>query len=1116
MVATLPTLYLRLLGGFEARLGSGPALGFPTRKAQALLAYLALGPEAGHPRDKLTALLWSDSGERQARQSLRQALFNLRKTLASAGGAGVLVEGEVVGLAAPAVEVDARLFERAAQDGSRAAMERAVSLYSGDLLEGLAVNEPAFEEWLVAERERLRELARGTVTALLSEQTRAGLLQPSVQTALRLLALDPLDEAGHRSLMRLYARQGRRGAALRQYQVCVDALRRDLGVEPEPETRRVYQEILQRGQAEATEPVPPAPAARPRLRPPRVRAGGPLHETPMVGREAEAAWLVEALGAAWQGDARVVLVIGEAGIGKSRLVAELTAEAARRDGRVLLAGCHETEQSLPFRPWVDALREGHALADPDLLAGLSAVWQAELARLFPELGGPSPPIPTTAADHVRLFEAVAELTARLTAQRPLLVALEDLHWADEMTLRLLAFLGRRLRGRPVLLVGTAREEELGDATLLGQLARELDRDHQLLEMVLSPLSQQETERLVRSLAGGRAHGALEPLAAQIWAVSDGNPFVIVETVRALDERALTAGASMPLPKRVRELVEGRLARLAPPSRRLATVAAAAGGEASFGVLQQASGLDAGETAAAVEELVRRRMLDAVGEGFGFTNDRIRSVVYEGLPAESRRRLHADVAAALETTCADRLEDVYDRLAFHYSKAQHADKALTYLGHFAEKAVGRYALAEAARALGEALVFAERLPAEHRGGRVVDVVLRLATCLYLLGRGHDLLELLQGRHEWAERLEAPAHRGAFHFWLGYAHGTVGDPERAIPCYRRAIEEAGRCGDEATLGKAHSGLAREGFWSGRLAQAVEHGREAVRRLTPIAAERWWLGHAHWNLTIVHGFRGAFEAALASAAEARAIGDAIGDFRLQAYATWSLGWVKSLLGDHAAAIEACRQSLSLSPDDAINRGLGLGHLGYAYVAAGDAAQAIPVLEDSVQQIEQLRMTRSAARISAWLGEAWLLRGDLDRARTVATRALEQCTATGHRYGTGEAARTLGRLEAAAGDPAAAEARLVEALAAFAGMEADFEAARTHVALAEVRRIRGDRAGAAAALGEARALFDRLGLVREVDAVDRLAAAPAAARAVSAGAAPVAARRAIRTGRSRPRRPG
>jgi tetratricopeptide (TPR) repeat protein len=210
--------------------------------------------------------------------------------------------------------------------------------------------------------------------------------------------------------------------------------------------------------------------------------------------------------------------------------------------------------------------------------------------------------------------------------------------------------------------------------------------------------------------------------------------------------------------------------------------------------------------------------------------------------------------------------------------------------------------------------------------------------------------------------------------------------------------------------------------------------------------------------------------------------------------MGWVRSLLGDHAAAIDACRQSLALSPDP-INRGLGLGHLGYAYVAAGDAQQAIPVLEDSIAQLAQLGMHRSVARISAWLAEAWLLRGDRDQARTAGTRALEQTTATGHRFGMGEAARALGRLEAAGGDLAAAEARLAQAIAAFAEMEAVFEAARTHVALAEVRRARGDREGAAAALAEARQLFERLGLPGELAAVDRLAARRAA-RAVPAAA--------------------
>src|SRR5262249_39612517 len=206
----------------------------------------------------------------------------------------------------------------------------------------------------------------------------------------------------------------------------------------------------------------------------------------LVGRASEVAWMADMLTDAWRGRGRVILVAGEAGIGKSRLVRELTAEALRRDGRGLLGSCHATEQMLPFRPWVDALRPAAAAAGPEMLAALTPVWRAELGRLFPQLGFPAAHVPPLAEDHVRLLEAVAELLAALAARQPTLLVLEDLHWADEMSLRLLSFLGRRLLARPVLLVGTAREEELGDTPLLRHVVAELDRDPQLLRLALGP------------------------------------------------------------------------------------------------------------------------------------------------------------------------------------------------------------------------------------------------------------------------------------------------------------------------------------------------------------------------------------------------------------------------------------------------------------------------------------------------------------------------------------------------------------------------------------------------------------------------------------------------------
>jgi DNA-binding SARP family transcriptional activator len=181
--------------------------------------------------------------EPQARRGLRQALFTLRKAVATEPPA-LLIEGESVALNPIAVDVDVAEFERGVAEDTPAALERATSLYRGELLEGLALQEAPFEEWLLAERERLRELALEALARLLVHQRTAGATEAALRTALRLIALDPLQEPVHRSLMRLYVKLGRRAAALRQYQVCVGALQRELGVEPEATTKQLYQEIL--------------------------------------------------------------------------------------------------------------------------------------------------------------------------------------------------------------------------------------------------------------------------------------------------------------------------------------------------------------------------------------------------------------------------------------------------------------------------------------------------------------------------------------------------------------------------------------------------------------------------------------------------------------------------------------------------------------------------------------------------------------------------------------------------------------------------------------------------------------------------------------------------------
>ena len=259
----MASLELRLLGRFEARLKGGPAIDLPTKKTQLLLAYLALTPGEAHMRDKLTALLWSDRGDEQARDSLRHALSALRKVLSQAEPPPLLAERETIGLDAGAVEVDAVTFENLVAAGTREALEQASALYRGELLEGISVRDPPFEEWLFYERQRLRDLALRAFEQLLAFEREAGELEKAVKTAQRLLRLDPSHEKAHRELMRLYADQGREAAALEQYQHCRAALERELGIKPGAETEQLYQDILQRHGGPPEKPSPPKPKPTP-------------------------------------------------------------------------------------------------------------------------------------------------------------------------------------------------------------------------------------------------------------------------------------------------------------------------------------------------------------------------------------------------------------------------------------------------------------------------------------------------------------------------------------------------------------------------------------------------------------------------------------------------------------------------------------------------------------------------------------------------------------------------------------------------------------------------------------------------------------------------------------
>ena len=1048
-------LQLNLLGAFQARESCGRPVAFPRKKAEALLAFLALHPGQAQTRDSIATLLWGNVPDERARHSLRQTLVSLRQALAGITPSPLLEHADTVALEPAALEVDVGRFEQLVRAGTPDTLGEAAALYRGELLAGIGVREAAFEDWLLGERERLREQVIDALTRLIDLHTDGNETERAVQAALHLLAIDPLAENAHRALMRLYAEQGRRAAALRQYQLCVSVLRRELGAEPERETRSLYNELLRHRSAAAS----PAPAL-------------PIHETPLIGRTAELASACAALDGLRSNRGHIVSILGEAGIGKTRLTEELVSRAVESGVSVLAGHCYESQRLFPFAPWVELLRAAGVPADLELLEELGPVWRAELSRLLPEIAdGRDEGGEDSAAIGPRrqVFEAMLRLLARLNARGPLLLILEDLHWADAMSLRLLASVGRRIQSAPAMIALTAREEELQSATALRRTLQELEKGELLTKVSLAPLSRDDTAALVRALTrAGTGGRATERLAERVWQASEGNPFVVVESMRAAGGDAGSGTESaLSLPERVRDLVQSHLERLSPAARQLISVAAVAGTEVDFFLLRRAAAQEEHLASEALEELVRRQLLRAVGERFDFVHDRIRQVVNGTLLAPARQLLHVALAEALETAFAPDLAPVYDRLAYHYSRTDRSEKAVTYLTRFAERAARAGAHDQAAAALDDALAHLARSAGPSRARRRFELVFRKTRSLLLLGRLQEVVDLLLPEQAFVEAARDPRMAGAFYLRLSATFNYLGDRAGTAEYATRALAAATSCGDHAIVGKAHVTLSNHQFWQ-RPEEGVRHGEQAVAILEKLD-EPWWLGQACWILALNLSYRGRLDEALQTAQRARTLGEAMGDRRLACSGSWCYGFVSTLAGDWDAALAACRKGVELAPDP-MGRMTASGMLALAHVERREPVQAIAILSEAIPQAENFRFAPLHGLYLGFRGEAALQSGDLAAALEFARRGVEITRDSGYVYGLGWTQRIQGRIALASGDLAQAVAHLQQAIATFRDMGAPFEMGRTHLELGEMLASAGSmveaRLHAAAALDALAAL--------------------------------------------------
>jgi DNA-binding SARP family transcriptional activator len=689
-------LRVRLLGELTVEADGRDVVLTGSWRARSLLAWLALHP-GPHLRSELAARFWPDVLDASARASLRNALWALRRELGTASGV-LLATRERVGL--DGAWTDVGEFRRLAEDG---ALRDAVALWSGDPLAGLE------DEWAHEARDELNRLLSGVLARLASAAEDERDLEAALGWTRRRVALDPLAEDAQRDLIRRLTAHGDRAGALEAYAKLRERLRRELGISPSAATRELADRI--RDEPEPDPPVAARAARRTDGAAARWEPGRPFPLPPrfrlersgaFVGRGPELERLGALLADARDGRGpRAALVTGEAGIGKTRLAWELGL-AAHRAGAIVLQGSCDEGAIAPYEPFVEALGHWARVASPHELATRLDETGPALASLLPWLAGPpSAPAERTAAARYASFEAVAALLASLAAEAPVLLVIDDLHWADTSSAALLGHVLRSRPEAPLLVVATYRPGEIAAGAPVADALSRLNQDGLLTRLPLSGLDRHEVEELVRELADVPPSAGL---TAAVHAETEGNPFFVAETARQLG--AGVAAHRLALPESVRELIERRLARLGEPCLRLLTLAAVIGREFELAVLERASDLPPDALEEALEEAIDAGLvveLPGLDDRLAFTHTLIRRTIADRLTRSRRRRLHACVAGAFDG--AGGRDDAETWIAYHLCEAGPAgdpDRAVEYAGRAAERATKRFAYAEAVELYTRAL------------------------------------------------------------------------------------------------------------------------------------------------------------------------------------------------------------------------------------------------------------------------------------------------------------------------------------------------------------------------------------------------------------------------------
>ncbi|MFQ5966338.1 MAG: AAA family ATPase [Acidimicrobiia bacterium] len=977
-------LKIQLLGGFLLEWDGRPIPPIASKAGRSLFAYLVTYRDRAPTRDLLAGLFWPDQPEPRARRRLSQALWQIQSVLSQvpAEEPFLLVTPSTISFNSDASYVlDVEELEQGlvgsadeSPDQRYQQLEAAVSLYRGDFLAGF------YDDWVLSEQRRIRDEYLTGVEELLQLAKSRAQFEEALGFAHRLALHDPLREDSHQEVMRLAYLIGRSTEAIQQYERLRSILTEELGVEPSESTEQLYREIVSRTER-GTRPFAPAPDS-------------PLFDqsgVPFVGRDTERSQVLARMEEVMAGRGGLVLLEGESGVGKSRLLTQLADDAHWRGLGVLWGQC--TATSAPFDPILVALQhELSPLRVRQLAQRVETVWLREASELLPQISETLQDLPEripllAGEEPARTREAIARILLGLGEVNPYLVVIDDLHWSDLDSLRLIESLSDRLHASGIVLCLSFRSDDARQRAPVWDVLRSVDATGAAHRIVLTPLSEVETIELVRRSLG--VPTVADEASRLLYKDTGGNPLFTLETLRALhdlettDSVAYLAGQGplpvreeLPIANTVQELVAGRLDALPASVAAVLDTAAVFGDRPALEVLAATPGLRTVDLLSAVDVMIRRGLLREVEGHLEFSHGQVRRVAYERVSAAEARKLHREIGDALERTDSGTAGE----RAHHFENGQAWDQAVSYHRLAGQEAVSVHAYETAAEHYGSASALdqtAQVLESER-----FELLAEFDDVLDVLGHRRQQASVLEELAEFP--VEGPTYLIDLRLRQARASGATGDLDTAVDLAQVALDASQANGLVPEEARSLIAVGTYLVWAGRAAEAISPLEEAVASSGDDRARRsearHRLGSAFAEVQRYEDAKRVLRVALEDA-------KAGGDLRARAGVLGTLAIASAETGDPEGAEATYGETLALCRRIGYRRGEGVNLVNLANVLyfRGQIGDALGHYDEASEIFRQLGERRGEATVLAnsasvrasVLGDSERAAADADRAR-------------------------------------------------------------------------------------------------------------------------------------------